>query len=50
MQPASLAEWRAWLAQNHGRGAGVWLVMRKASASGPRISYEESVEQTLCFG
>ena len=50
VQPASLAEWRAWLAQNHGRGAGVWLVMRKASAGGPRISYEESVEQALCFG
>jgi len=50
VQPGSWAEWRAWLAQNHGRGAGVWLVMRKASAGGPRISYEESVEQALCFG
>ena len=50
MQPESLAEWRAWLAENHDRGAGVWLVMRRASAGGPRIGYEESVEQALCFG
>jgi uncharacterized protein YdeI (YjbR/CyaY-like superfamily) len=50
VQPESSAEWRAWLAHNHGRDAGVWLVMRKARAGGPRISYEESVEQALCFG
>jgi uncharacterized protein YdeI (YjbR/CyaY-like superfamily) len=50
VQPESLTEWRAWLAHNHGRDAGVWLVMRKARAGGPRISYEESVEQALCFG
>jgi uncharacterized protein YdeI (YjbR/CyaY-like superfamily) len=50
VQPGSLAEWRDWLSRNHDRGAGVWLVMRKASSGGPRISYEESVEQALCFG
>jgi uncharacterized protein YdeI (YjbR/CyaY-like superfamily) len=49
-QPDSLAEWRAWLAANHTRGAGVWLVTWKASAPGPTISYEDSVEQALCFG
>ena len=50
VQPASLAEWRAWLAQNHGRGSGVWLVTWRAGSDGPRIGYEESVEQALCFG
>ena len=50
VQPGSLAEWREWLAQNHGRGAGVWLVTWRAGSSGPRISYVESVEQALCFG
>ena len=49
-QPATLADWRDWLAANHTRTAGVWLVTRKASAPGPSIGYEESVEQALCFG
>jgi uncharacterized protein YdeI (YjbR/CyaY-like superfamily) len=48
-QPASLDEWRAWLAANHDRSTGVWLVFRKVSAGGP-FSYAESVEQALCFG
>lgn len=49
-EPASLAEWRDWLARHHGRGVGVWLVTRRAGTGGPRITYEESVEQALCFG
>ena len=49
-QPGSLAEWRAWLAEHHGRGEGVWLVTWRVGSGGPRISYEESVEQALCFG
>ena len=50
MQPGSLDEWRAWLASHHDRGSGVWLVTWRAGSDGPRISYEESVEQALCFG
>ena len=50
VQPDSLAEWRAWLAENHDRGTGVWLVTWRAGSDGPRIGYEEAVEQALCFG
>jgi uncharacterized protein YdeI (YjbR/CyaY-like superfamily) len=50
VQPESLAEWRAWLEHHHGRGTGVWLVTWRAGSSGPRIGYEEAVEQALCFG
>lgn len=49
-QPATLAEWRAWLAGHHDRPGGVWLVMWRAGSGGPRISYEQIVEQALCFG
>lgn len=50
VQPDSLQEWREWLAAHHTRPAGVWLVTWRAGSSGPRIGYEESVEQALCFG
>jgi uncharacterized protein YdeI (YjbR/CyaY-like superfamily) len=49
-QPDSVQQWRAWLAANHERPVGVWLVTRRAKSAGPKISYEESVEQALCFG
>jgi uncharacterized protein YdeI (YjbR/CyaY-like superfamily) len=50
-QPATLAEWRAWLADHHqDRPEGVWLVMWRAGSGGPRIAYDELVEQALCFG
>jgi uncharacterized protein YdeI (YjbR/CyaY-like superfamily) len=50
VQPDSLAEWRDWLAAHHDRGRGVWLVTWRAGSAGPKISYDESVEQALCFG
>jgi uncharacterized protein YdeI (YjbR/CyaY-like superfamily) len=50
VQPATLADWRAWLAENHTRPAGVWLITYKKASGKPRIEYEESVEEALCFG
>lgn len=44
------ADWRAWLAANHTRAEGVWLITWKKTAGKPTISYEESVEEALCFG
>lgn len=50
IQPNDRAEWRAWLAENHTRDEGVWLITFKKSANKPRIDYEASVEEALCFG
>lgn len=50
MQPAGRAEWRAWLAENHRTSAGVWLITWKKQAARPTVSYEEAVEEALCFG
>jgi uncharacterized protein YdeI (YjbR/CyaY-like superfamily) len=50
VQPATIDEWRAWLAAHHTRREGVWLVTLRAGAAGTRLTYDEVVEQALCFG
>jgi uncharacterized protein YdeI (YjbR/CyaY-like superfamily) len=50
IHPLSRSEWRAWLAENHTRTAGVWLVSYKKATGKPRFDYEEAVEEALCFG
>ena len=42
--------WREWLAENHATSSGTWLVYDKAHTDQPCISYEDSVEEALCFG
>ena len=50
VHPKSRAEWRKWLEKNHTRPAGVWLISYKKAAGKPRVDYDESVEEALCFG
>jgi uncharacterized protein YdeI (YjbR/CyaY-like superfamily) len=47
---ASAAEWRAWLADNHGVEKEAWLVIRKKHARGSGLTYIEALEEALCFG
>lgn len=49
-EPADESDLRAWLAQNHDRGSGVWLVLRKKSAPRPNLSWPQAVRVLLCFG
>jgi uncharacterized protein YdeI (YjbR/CyaY-like superfamily) len=49
-QPASRAEWRAWLAAHHRDTQGVWLVTWKRHTRRPTVDYEAAVEEALCFG
>ncbi|MBK9055630.1 MAG: YdeI/OmpD-associated family protein [Chloroflexi bacterium] len=50
VHPLTRAEWRAWLEAHHQRAEGVWLISYKKASGKPRFSYEESVEEALCFG
>lgn len=43
-------EWRAWLASNWDKKSEIWLILPKQGSGKPRISYNDSVEQALCFG
>jgi uncharacterized protein YdeI (YjbR/CyaY-like superfamily) len=48
--PLTRKEWRDWLAENHARAAGIWFVYYKKQSGKPRVTYEEAVEEALCFG
>ena len=41
--------WRAWLEANHATATGAWLVSWR-KGHGPRVAYEDAVEEALCFG
>jgi len=46
---ATRAAWRTWLEANHASESGAWLVSWR-KGHGPRVEYEEAVEEALCFG
>lgn len=50
VHPKSRAEWRKWLEKNHTRKEGIWLISYKKATGKPRVDYDESVEEALCFG
>ena len=50
VEPRSRAEWRRWLRSNHRRATGAWLVLHRASSPDATVSYDEAVEEALCFG
>ena len=48
--PGNRAEWRGWLAANPDRGDGLWVVYRKKSSDLEGPTYDDLVEEALCFG
>jgi uncharacterized protein YdeI (YjbR/CyaY-like superfamily) len=50
IHPKTRAAWRKWLELNHTQTMGVWLISYKKASGKPRIEYDASVEEALCFG
>ncbi|HEV8158185.1 MAG TPA: YdeI/OmpD-associated family protein [Pyrinomonadaceae bacterium] len=48
--PRSRSEWREWLTENHAKLTGIWFVYFKKHTGKPRVTYDEAVEEALCFG
>lgn len=42
--------WRDWLMKYHATRDEIWLLKYRKATGIPTISYEESVEEALCFG
>jgi uncharacterized protein YdeI (YjbR/CyaY-like superfamily) len=46
----SRGEWRGWLASNADTSPGIWLVTYKRASGLPSPTYDDIVEECLCFG
>ena len=46
----SRAAWRNWLQKNHKARTEVWLVYYKKHTGKPTVTYDDAVEEALCFG
>jgi len=46
----TVADWAAWLADNHEGAEGVWLVSWKKHTGRPAVSYDDAVTEALRFG
>ncbi len=50
VRPKSRKAWREWLEKNHASSKGVWLVYAKKNSGIPSLTYNDAVEEALCFG
>jgi uncharacterized protein YdeI (YjbR/CyaY-like superfamily) len=47
---AAPAEFRRWLAANHGKAEALWVGFHKQGTGKPSLTWPESVDEALCFG
>jgi len=50
VRPKSRKAWRDWIEKNHATSRGVWLVYAKKHTGLPSLTYNDAVEEALCFG
>lgn len=48
--PGNRKKWRRWLEENHAKETVVWLVFLKKHTGKQNLSYNDAVEEALCFG
>jgi uncharacterized protein YdeI (YjbR/CyaY-like superfamily) len=44
------AGWRAWLERSHDEHQGVWLVLHKKGGTTTTLTYDQALDEALCFG
>jgi len=50
MKPLNRVQWRNWLKANHASQKEIWLVLLKKHTGRQAMSYEDAVEEAICFG
>jgi uncharacterized protein YdeI (YjbR/CyaY-like superfamily) len=48
--PKTRKQWRQWLEKNHISSPGIWMIYYKKESGKPRVSYDDAMEEALCFG
>ena len=43
-------EWARWLELNHAQASGAWLKLAKKGSGATTVTYDEAVEEALCYG
>lgn len=43
-------QWRSWLSKNHTTASEIWLIYYRKETGKSRISYNDAVEEALCYG
>lgn len=46
----SSEKWRAWLEENHSLQIGVWIRLFKKNSGMQTLTYEQALDEALCFG
>lgn len=50
LTPKDREAWRAWLERHHATESRVWVVYPKKNSRRRGVTYDEAVEEALCFG
>lgn len=50
VRPQSRKAWRVWLEKNHASSTGVWVVYAKKHSGLRSLTYNDAVEEAICFG
>ncbi|HSE41172.1 MAG TPA: YdeI/OmpD-associated family protein [Acidobacteriota bacterium] len=46
----SQKDWKRWLAKNHSKSSGIWLKFFKKDAGIASVTYDEALDEALCYG
>ncbi len=46
----SITDWRNWLQRNHASEKSLWLIIYKKSSDSQSVTYNDAVDEALCFG
>ena len=50
LEVRSRQQWRGWLEEHHDSESEIWLVIHKRHTGEESVSYDDAVEEALCFG